>query len=100
MVKQTIQYRKPRVVEPVPDQNGLQFQEPSREAKIQEKNIFVDNYNVKKKEKLQKQKQPKLKKIRVRNKVKKEPVLNIELEKPVDTDLNSVENIMEEVSNM
>lgn len=94
MVKQTISYRKPKVVEPVLDHNGLQFLEPSREAKLKEKDIFVDKYVLRKKER---QVKPKQLKRNVRN---KEQVLNIELSKPVDTDLDSVENVMKEVSLM
>ena len=96
MVKQTISYKKPKVVEPVLDQNGLQFLEPTKETKLKEKDIFIDKYVERKQKRETKPQQ--LKKV-VRNK-KGDKLLNIKLSKSNDIDLNSVKNVMKEVSNM
>ena len=95
MVKQTISYKKPKVVEPVLDHNGLQFLEPTKEAKIKEHDIFIDKYVERKNKKEKKPKQ--LKKVVSR---KGEKVLKVELSKSIEVDLNSVKNVMKEVSNM
>ena len=95
MVKQSISYKKPKVVEPVLDQNGLQFLEPTKEALIKEHDIFIDKYVETKNKKEKKPKQ--LKKIVSR---KGDKVLKVELSKSNDIDLNSVKNVMKEVSNM
>ena len=89
MVKQSISYKKPKVIEPVLDHNGLQFIEPTKETKLKEQDIFIGKYL-----ELKKKKEPKPK---VKNVVSRKKVLKVELTKSNDIDLNSVENVMKEV---